>query len=115
MRSHPLRRKLWTTETGRINSRLNGRHFDELPPSLIDSKMTKSQFVARRAHELVPANRGQPPQCASEHGSRDGRRQEKVAAECTSSWPDGRNRDRRAGRCRGLWAFEMAATADYDA
>jgi hypothetical protein len=28
--------------------------------------------------------------------------QEKVAAKCASSWPDSRNRDRRAGRCRRL-------------
>jgi hypothetical protein len=68
-----------------------------------DTKLTKrSQFFHRRPDELVSANRGEPPQCASEHGSRDRRRQEKVAAKCRSPWPDGRNRDRRAGRCGGL-------------
>jgi hypothetical protein len=73
------------------------------PAPRSDTKMTKrSQFVARRPDELVPVNRGQPPQCASEHRSCHRSGQEKVAAKCASSWTDGRNRGRRAGRCGGL-------------
>jgi hypothetical protein len=86
-----------------INSQLKDVILATELPTLIDDKMTKrTQFVARRSDELGPANRGQPPQCTSEHGSCFRRGQEKVAAKCASSWPDGRNGDRRAGRCGGL-------------
>jgi hypothetical protein len=75
---------------------------------LIGVKITKrSQFVARRPDDLVPANRGQPAQCTSEHGSCYRRGQEKIAAKCASSWPDGRNRDRRAGGCGGLCGLRL--------
>jgi hypothetical protein len=84
MRSHPPRRRSRTTETGRPGSTQGSTDIilaTELPPALIGVKTTKrSQFVARRQGELVSANRGQSPQCASEHRSRHRRGQEKVAA-----------------------------------
>jgi ERF superfamily len=73
VRRHKLRRRLRATQIGRQGSTHSSTDVilaRELPLSLIDSKITKrSQFVARRQNELVPANRGQPPQCAFEHGS----------------------------------------------
>ena len=67
------------------------------PVAKIGLKTAKrTQFFGRRHDDLLPANRGQPPQCTSEHRSRDRRRQEKITPKCTSSRPDGRNRlDRR--------------------
>jgi len=71
--------------------------------------------VAPRSEELVSANRGQSPQCAFEHGSRDRRGQEKVAAKCTSSWPNGRNWTDALEDAGDYAVFEMAVTADHDA
>ena len=55
MRSHPPRRRLRTTETGRPGSTQGSTDIilaTELPPALIGVKMTKrSQFVARRPDE----------------------------------------------------------------
>jgi hypothetical protein len=71
--------------------------------------MTKrSQFVARRPDELLPANRGQSPQYTSEH--RACHQQNAVRHGLTAETVIDALED-----AEDYTAFEMAVTADYDA
>src|SRR4029434_1858783 len=70
---------------------------------LVRFKMTKrTQFCGLRQNDLVPTNRRQPPQCAAQHRSGHGRRQEEVPTKCPQPWADRRNGDRFTRRGRGL-------------
>jgi hypothetical protein len=92
------------SETASTHPNLNGRRRLAMDlASLVRFKMTKrTQFFGLRQNELVPTNRGQPPQCAAQHRSGHRGRQEKIPTKCRPPRADRRNRDRCAGRYRGL-------------
>jgi hypothetical protein len=89
IRSHQLQRRTQATSKCPPPVTEGIRPMDR-PSNL---KITKqSQFVVRRPDELLPANRGQSAQCASQYRS-----------------------DHALEDTRDYAAFEMASTADYDA
>jgi hypothetical protein len=56
------------------------------PAAQIGSKITKrSQFFVRWQNDLLPANRGQPPQCAADYGACHRRKKEALAPKCRRS------------------------------
>ena len=95
---------------------LNGEHLADgwAPPSSI--KLTKrSQLFARRQNDLLPANRGQPPQCAAEHRSRHRRGQETSRQNAVRHGLTAETVIDALEDAEDYAAFEMAVTADYDA
>ena len=90
-----------------INGTLNGRHYGNgaAAAGRPQNDETKPILRPEGQNDVRPPNRGQPPKRTAQHRAGDRRGQEEVAAKCRSPRADGRNRDRRAGRRRGLCGF----------
>src|SRR6266581_6466818 len=57
---------------------------------------------SRTPHDLAPAHRGKPPQCAQEHRPKDRERKTAIPAQCPQA------RINRHWECRALWSMAKA-------